>query len=451
MTLPGRLAARPDRRRSGRRSRAARGPGLAGARDGVPDPRRPAVGPSHRPPRPIDGHGQGRPAVPSRPLDGRSRSGPRPPDRGDAHLQADPGAARPGAPGADRARRRCRLARGGADPGNVRPRGPGADGRRARRAAWRDRITARPDAGPGSGAMRTPRWRRPWTNGSPTLDEPFEGDPWPVLADALPDGAMLWAASSMPVRDLDALAAVDRSRHHGPLQPGRQRHRRRRVHGPRIRGGGGRAGRRRSWATSPSSTTSTRSSRRGSTTCRPRSCSSTTTGAGSSRSCPRRGRDPRGGFGAPGALRGAVRDAARDRCRARSVEALGGEHRRVSRSDLRPPCRTAWGGPGIRVLELRTDRARNLELHRQVAARAPRDALAGPGAVHVSTSRGIRSTGPLDAAASGPAAGALLHGFTGAGASWLEQLDAARGPSPGDRPGPPGPRRHAERTRRSTA
>jgi 2-succinyl-5-enolpyruvyl-6-hydroxy-3-cyclohexene-1-carboxylate synthase len=63
-------------------------------------------------------------------------------------------------------------------------------------------------------SVRRGTWTRDWTEAEraaaramdrwlAALDEPFEGSPFPALAAALPDGAVLWAGNSMPVRDLD--------------------------------------------------------------------------------------------------------------------------------------------------------------------------------------------------------------------------------------------------------
>jgi len=57
------------------------------------------------------------------------------------------------------------------------------------------------------------------------------------------------------------------------------------------------------------------------------------------------------------------------------VAALGGEFRAVGAADLRDALAGSIGRPGVRVLRLRTDRVRNVELHREAAA-AVKDALA---------------------------------------------------------------------------
>jgi 2-succinyl-5-enolpyruvyl-6-hydroxy-3-cyclohexene-1-carboxylate synthase len=74
---------------------------------------------------------------------------------------------------------------------------------------------------PATGA--TSAWRRAWSTADEAatramtgwlagLDEPFEGAPFPILADAMPDGGVLWAGNSMPVRDLDGwLPVTDRA------------------------------------------------------------------------------------------------------------------------------------------------------------------------------------------------------------------------------------------------
>jgi len=87
-----------------------------------------------------------------------------------------------------------------ADPAETADRLTERMGRGAPDTAW---TRAWRDADAAAGAAMTA-----WLAG---LEEPFEGAPFPALAGALPDGAVLWAGSSMPVRDMDAwLPVTDR-------------------------------------------------------------------------------------------------------------------------------------------------------------------------------------------------------------------------------------------------
>ncbi len=69
-----------------------------------------------------------------------------------------------------------------------------------------------------SGSAPDPTWANDWRTADAAADaalnawltatteanEPFEGLPFALLGELLPDGALLWAGNSMPVRDLDA-------------------------------------------------------------------------------------------------------------------------------------------------------------------------------------------------------------------------------------------------------
>ena len=66
-----------------------------------------------------------------------------------------------------------------------------------------------------TGAAHDTRWTRAWLDADAAagaaldawlggLREPFEGAPFRILGELLPDGSVLWSGNSMPVRDMDA-------------------------------------------------------------------------------------------------------------------------------------------------------------------------------------------------------------------------------------------------------
>ena len=237
----------------------------------------------------------------------------------------------------------------------------------------------------GSNVRRT-SWTRDWLDAERTavramnawldaLDEPFEGAPFPALASALPDGATLWAGNSMPVRDLDAwLPSTDRA-----------------ITVRSNRGANGIDG---VVSTALGSAAASEApvalvvgdvsflhDLNALVAARLHGLSATIVlvnndGGGIFSFLPQAQPGVPAGSGLPehyeelfgtphGIDVGPI------------VAALGGEHRRVTHRELDAAVRESIGRPGVRVLELRTDRERNVLLHRGVAAAVQR-ALAAP-------------------------------------------------------------------------
>ena len=237
----------------------------------------------------------------------------------------------------------------------------------------------------GSNVRRT-SWTRDWIDAEraavramdawlAALDEPFEGTPFPALAAALPDGAVLWAGNSMPVRDLDGwLPTTERA-----------------ITVRSNRGANGIDGVVSTALGSAAASDGPVALVVGDVSfihdlnalviSKLHDLSATIVlvnndGGGIFSFLPQAQPGVPAGSGLPehyeelfGTPHGV--DVAP------IVTALGGEHRCVTHGELEAAIRESIGRHGVRVLELRTDRARNVELHREAAAAVQR-ALAMP-------------------------------------------------------------------------
>ena len=205
---------------------------------------------------------------------------------------------------------------------------------------------------------------RGWLARTTDAGEPFEGAPFAHLADLLPDGGILWAGSSMPVRDMDAWLPA------GP----------RAIRPLASRGANGIDGVV-SAALGAASTgapvvlvigdVALLHDLSGLVAARRLGLAATIVvvnndGGGIFSFLPQAtAARPDAGlpahfeelFGTPhGIDLGPL------------VVALGAEHRAVAPAELRSALETSVGAPGLRVIEVRTDRARNVALHREAAA-----------------------------------------------------------------------------------
>ncbi len=237
-------------------------------------------------------------------------------------------------------------------------------------------ATAAAVAGRVDGSAADPAWAAAWLGADRSateamdawlagLDEPFEGAPFPALAAALPGGSTLWAGNSMPVRDMDGwLTSTDRA-----------------ITVRANRGANGIDGvvstALGSAAVAPGPVAlvvgdvSFLHDLNALVAARLHALSATIVlvnndGGGIFSFLPQGTASIPGGglpeqyehlFGTPHGI-----DVAP------IVTALGGEHVTVGHAELRARVEASIGRPGVRVLELKTDRARNVALHRDVAA-----------------------------------------------------------------------------------
>jgi 2-succinyl-5-enolpyruvyl-6-hydroxy-3-cyclohexene-1-carboxylate synthase len=237
----------------------------------------------------------------------------------------------------------------------------------------------------GSNVRRT-SWTRDWLDAEraavramgewlAALAEPFEGAPFPALAAALPDGATLWAGNSMPVRDLDSwLPSTERA-----------------ISVRSNRGANGIDGVVSTALGSAAAADAPVALVVGDVSflhdlnalvaARLHGLSATIVlvnndGGGIFSFLPQAQPGVPAGSGLPEHYE-ELFGTPHGTDFAPIVTALGGEHRCVTHADLEAAVRESIGRPGVQVLELRTDRERNVLLHRGVAAAVQR-ALAAP-------------------------------------------------------------------------
>jgi 2-succinyl-5-enolpyruvyl-6-hydroxy-3-cyclohexene-1-carboxylate synthase len=234
--------------------------------------------------------------------------------------------------------------------------------------------------------VRHTSWTRDWMDAEraavramdgwlAALDEPFEGAPFPALAAALPDGAVLWAGNSMPVRDLDGwLPSTERA-----------------ITVRSNRGANGIDG---VVATALGSAAASAGpvalvvgdvsflhDLNALVISKLHGLSATIVlvnndGGGIFSFLPQAQPGVPAGSGLPAHYE-ELFGTPHGIDVAPIVTALGGEHRCVTHVELEAAIRDSMGRRGVRVLELRTDRQRNVQLHRAAAAAVQR-ALAVP-------------------------------------------------------------------------